>query len=222
MSITAVTNHLVFPTDNDVHGGASGAGRIGDEGTLAGLWGGASTRNCVVSGFSPIATGAGFAKAVPAGTAVIDGYVIKGVNSTTFTFTASQTVSLYLRLNYTSGKVTSVTLEDYTGTTIPDNSVLIAKVVTDGSGVTTYTDMRPQNRVVMGRSDVTPGPNYTVSGTTITFPTGYFFRAPYMVASAATTGYVTINASSATSATFTQTNHDGTGGSGAVSFIAFL
>lgn len=212
MAITPVTNHLVFPTENDVHGGSSGAGRIGQETTLAALWKGLGCTNCVVSGFTPIATGAGFDKAVPAGEAVIDGYVVKGTNSTTFTFTASETANLFLRLNFTSSKVTSVTLESYTGTTVPANSVLLARVVTDGSGVTSYTDRRPQNRRIYGKCSSTGtilesgSGRWSASGgagtVTITLESGFFFRTPCVNVTAVTIDLAgTAEATSTTSIT---------------------
>lgn len=230
MSIVSVVNHLVFPTENDIHGGSSGAGRIGQETSLAALWKGIDCTNGVVSGFSPIPTGAGFTKSIPSGIAVIDGYVVKGSTSESFTFTASQTVNLFLRLNFTSSKVTSVTLEDYTGSTIPANSVLLAQVVTDGSGVTSQTDRRPQNKRIYGRINSNGTINDTGSGYwtstspgagsyTITVTSGYFLRAPMVVAMCTTTNKTMAgSASSATSISLA--SNDGT--DQAFYFEAFL
>ena len=212
MAITAVTNHLVFPSENDVNGGVAGAGRVGQESTLAALWKGLVAQNCVVSGFSPIPTGAGFTKAIPGGEAVIDGYVVKGAATTNFTFSASETVLLYLRLNFSAGKVASVTLESFTGSTPPANSVLLAQVVTSGTDVTSQTDMRPQGKMLMGGTSTSP----------ITFPTGYFFRAPNMLASTSGGGFIYISASSATSATWSKVEHDGSAGTGGIVYVAFL
>jgi len=157
MAVTNVTNHLVFPTERDLNGGIAGQGRLGSEVNISQAQRSAQRQqNIVIGGFAPVPTGAGFTKTIPAGVAVIDGYYIRGDLSNSIAFSPSTTNYLFLRLIYLLDpvdsllKVSAIQLETNTTGVRPANAVRLARVVTDGSGVTSQADERPQGKRCWG------------------------------------------------------------------------
>jgi hypothetical protein len=191
-----VTNGAVFPTDGDANGGVPGAGIIGTEANLSLLWkylrGGS---NFVLSGFTLPASGTRTSVLLPGGIAFIDGYIVSTTtgNGNLVTFSASTTVHVYLRLVLSGVKVVGAMHEFIDGASEPSqpaNSVKLGKLITDANNVTSYTDERPNGRVVFGAVGVggtsidLPGSNDWTTGTQsgpsrrrVTFNTS-FFRPP--------------------------------------------
>jgi hypothetical protein len=146
----------VSPTENDLKG-AEGAGggiviqesKIGPSLRGSGQTGAAN--GYIVSGFTLPSSGSRTAVAVTAGTAVIDGFCIKGSTSLTIDVDASTTCWVYLQLLYASGLVSSVGIRtEYVEATKPVNAILLGKLTTDASNVTGMVDARPQRKISYG------------------------------------------------------------------------
>ena len=200
MATFPITNHAVFPTGLDVHGGTPGLGTVWTEQTVQALFKAlAQQHSVIVSGFDPPTTGGGtLTKAIAGGEAVISGYRIKGTASNNVTFDASTTNHLYLQLVFTGTQVSGLELITNTTGTRPANSIKIATVVTNGSNPTTVTDHRKQGRIMYGRvnTDATivdrGSDDWTVTangaGACKIIPNVAFLRAPVAVASKVGTG----------------------------------
>lgn len=139
----------IYPTENDV--GGDGKGRVTTEvtwGRLFGLVSGALTRhggiNWVQQGLT-VTTPSGSQADIAAGDCVINGYQVHTTTSSSVSLTDNSTNHIYLTLSRISGKVTGQTGVVQTGTTVPSDSVLLAKVVVSGGSVTSNTDMRPRS-----------------------------------------------------------------------------
>ncbi|HET6374168.1 MAG TPA: hypothetical protein VFG76_12740 [Candidatus Polarisedimenticolia bacterium] len=185
-----VTNHAVFPTSLDVHGGTPGLGTVWTEGGVTALFKAIGRQGSfIVAGFDPPTTGGGtLTKAIAGGEAVIDGYRVKGTASNNVTFDASTTNYLYLQLIVSGGVVAGLQLVTNTTGVKPANAVLIAKVVSNASNPTAVTDGRPEGRVSHGRI-IRSGGNWVVddygsgdwtnNGAQINFGTA-FRRVPHI------------------------------------------
>lgn len=197
MATVTLSSYLVFPTENDVNGGTTGAGRVGSEYRRATLQDALGMQvNRVYSGFTLPSSGA-LASSVAAGEAIIDGYLIKGSASISVTFTASVTNYTFIQLVYSGGIVTTAQLVTQTSITPPANSVFLGAVVTGGSTISSASDYRPQGLSMYGRCNG-GGSGNTISDygstgwtlahasgggtTTLTFtlPSG-FFRKPNVI-----------------------------------------
>jgi len=181
MATVSVTNHAVFPTNLDIHGGSAGNGTVWTEqsaGTLLKLI--AMQRCFVLSGFDPVGTGGTLTKTINGGVAVIDGYLVKGTGGNNITFDASTTNHLYLQLVVVAGVVTAVQLVTNTTGVKPANSVKLMKVVTSGSAPTAVTDERAVPQVIYGKVRYPTGggtltllnagsANWSISGANVVF-----------------------------------------------------
>lgn len=170
MAINTISNHFVYPTENDVHGGNPGDGLIHLEKNMVELFRGGMAgggmlgrKGFVVSGFVVPSSGT-LVESVTGGTAVIDGHLITPRTlpaNNGLAFQASTTTNVYLRLMYdTNGKVTSAQLETIEGAsepTPPANSIKLGKVVTGASTITGATDQRPKRFCTYGRIKRTAG-----------------------------------------------------------------
>lgn len=235
MATVTITDHLVCPTENDVNGGTSGAGRIPTEDTLGKLWRNPSGLvGYVISGWTFPSSGSRTGATCTGGTACIDGYVITGTGTYSFTFDDATTNYMWLQLVFVSGKVTSVQVQSYTGaTTYPANAVYLGTVVTSGGNITGTTFRGPQNRIVFGRGGGAGGTitdtgsnHWSISrggvGTyTLTFGAGVFGRTPCVIASGKDT-FITASPTSATSCSVLSVNSGGTATDGEFSFQAMI
>jgi len=188
MGGTNITNHLIYPTEGDINGGVPFAGRRQYETTVV-----ETTRNpgglpgYVISGWTLPSSGSK-TQTLTGGTAVIDGYVIKGTGTYAFDFDQNNTDHVFLQLVYTSGKVTGLQVVANTSSTPLANSIKLGTVTVNnaspptGGQITSSTDQRPQNKRIYGIcsngtiNEIGSG-GWSISSSTITF-TSAFFRKP--------------------------------------------
>jgi hypothetical protein len=237
MGSTNITNHLIYPTQNDINGGVPFAGRRMYETTMVDL-----ERNpgglpgYVISGWTLPSSGSN-TQTLTGGTAVIDGYLIKGTGTYAFTFDNSSTDHIFLQLVYTSGLVTGLQVVANTASAPLPNAIKLGTVTTGASTVSSSKDMRPGNRRLYGAvtssatvSDQGSGFWTVASGGTgvyvFTWTTGLFLRAPTVTgAICGAAGQLTSelpNVGSATSSTVTTRNSSGTATALDFVFQAFL
>lgn len=229
MAIVQLSNHLVFPTESDVNGGTTGAGKIGTETHIAALYGSEFPR--VISGFTLPGSGA-LTQSLAGGSAVVAGYLVEGTGTYSFTFAASSTNYMWLTVTKTSGLVTSVSVQNETSaTTFPTDGVLLGTVTTNGSAVTGSVDLRPQGIILHGlissAGAVVSGSGMfkatrTALGTyEIAFPSGYFRRKPAVLVSSSA-ARTTVTVSSATLCEVQTIDASGTSVDSEFSFEAIL
>lgn len=159
----------VFPSANDVRGSlAAGWGKTMYESNvgpyLANIL---SQGSYAFSGLVLPATSASLSITVGAGTAMISGYYV-AVDATAVTVGASVTSFCYLKLTLDSNNnVSAVKYETNTTGTQPTNSILVGKIVSGGSTITSTN----QDGMPFGVSHLTKGPIRIGAGSTRTLET---------------------------------------------------
>lgn len=133
--------NLLFPTVNDI-----GGGRILQEASLAAWMAAVSGRNFVVSGFNVPSPPGGLSITIPAGAALISGYLAYIDSGTALTFSSgTATYSVYAVLARDGfGNVTGASLVSNTTGIAPADSVLLCNIGVVGSNITVTTDRRPK------------------------------------------------------------------------------
>lgn len=229
MPTTVISNHYVFPTESDVNGGVTGAGKVGTEKAISALYGSEFPR--VISGFTLPSSGA-LTQNLTGGSAVVAGYLVEGTGTYSFTFAANATNYMWLIVTKTSGLVISVLVQNETSaSTFPTDGILLGTVTTNGSAVTGSVDLRPQGIILHGllasNGAIVSGSGMfkatrTALGTyEIAFPSGYFRRKPAILVSSSA-ARTTVSISSATLCEIQTIDASGTSVDSEVSFEAVL
>lgn len=141
MADFSIASEVVWPTDGDV-GVADGDGDGLFEIPMTSWLSKVVQQNFVVSGFTVPATDVDLSIDVALGVAIIDGKYVSVPGTTAVTLTNNTTNYLFLKLNKTASKVTSVSFEVNTTGTPPTDSVKLAQLVTSGGTMTAGTDWR--------------------------------------------------------------------------------
>ncbi len=224
----ALVNPIVCPTAADLNdGGANSAGqgkKISEERWSMILKSVGALRNGVISGFTLPASDADLTIAVTLGEAIIDGYYIKKSGTVNITVSPNEEVYLYLRLIYSANSVVQAVLETSAdlgggGTaaepTPPANSILLARIDSNGTAITSTKDLRSSMRIAWGSfKGYASGPrtrvenqgsggwymtNASGTGGVINFQTP-FLRIPYILLFEVGTSTVTLALAASTSA----------------------
>jgi len=152
--------YRVYPTENDV-GSASATGQVMTESNMATMVQALMRRPSAVKSGLALSAGTGLEVEIATGFAFVNGYLFEVTATESFTPAASENKALYLRLDYTSDKVSGVTyVKTDSLDPIDDDHLLLGEYITDGSSVTS---------VDMSELVVSPGyeiGNYTGDSTT--------------------------------------------------------
>ena len=129
----------VFPTANDI--GGNGTGRTASERNMIQALLPGSPRNTILTGMLP-GEGTGLEMVITAGTALIDGYIVRLTDFENFTVTDDATKYVWLQL--TGADAYAVTAVDFIETddltTEPTSAALIALVVSSGGDIDTASE----------------------------------------------------------------------------------
>ena len=143
---------IIFPSENDV-GIAADDGRVATEARLQAVFRAlAGAVDGVIAGMAPTA-GAGLNLTVATGTAIVNGRWVSEDAALTHLLPASSTRWVFLKVTTTSGLATGTTTVDLGSAAPPDNEhVLIAKVITGATTISTIEDQREFVTRVIGGS----------------------------------------------------------------------
>jgi len=128
----------VFPTANDI--GGSGTGRTASEQNMIQALTPGSPQNTILSGMTP-GEGTGLAMAVDAGTALIEGYLVRLTAVESFTVTDDATKYVWLQLTGPDAyAVTAAAFVETADLTAPTSSALITEVVSSSGDIDSVDD----------------------------------------------------------------------------------
>jgi hypothetical protein len=158
-----ITNHAVFPTDNDTNGGSNGAGNKAPESTLKVVF---DRGNRVEGGFIIPSSGSRTCQ-ISSGTALINGYEVFSPSNLPIDVTFDDnTAMLWVWLKLTKdigGKVNGCKIRTVTTDAVEADGVLLGRVTTSGGNITAMVDVRSIAREVWGTFEYrTSGAKYRV------------------------------------------------------------